>query len=151
MSLRGKNHLWLKTTALVKQSISNFSYFCSITLLLPKMENGNLLVVIPLRWPGINTIVLLLVLNWSVKSFGISYNWGFPGGSEVKVSACNAGDQGSIPGSERSPGEGNGNPLQYSCLENSMYRPWGCTEPDTTERLSKQANLRRRTNHCAWC
>ena len=41
-----------------------------------------------------------------------------PGGSEVKVSACNAGDLGSIPGSGRSPGEGNGNPLQYSCLEN---------------------------------
>ena len=44
----------------------------------------------------------------------------FPGGSEVKVSACNAGDLGSIPGLGRSPGEGNGNPLQYSCLENPM-------------------------------
>ena len=43
-----------------------------------------------------------------------------PGGSEVKASACNAGDLGSIPGSGRSPGEGNGNPLQYSCLENPM-------------------------------
>ena len=42
------------------------------------------------------------------------------GGSEVKVSACNAGDLGSIPGSGRSTGEGNGNPLQYSCLENPM-------------------------------
>ena len=42
----------------------------------------------------------------------------FPGGSEVKVSACNAGDLGSIPGLGKSPGEGNGNPLQYSCLEN---------------------------------
>ena len=45
---------------------------------------------------------------------------GFPGGSEVKVSAWNAGDQGLIPGLERSPGEGNSNPLQYSCLENPM-------------------------------
>ena len=45
---------------------------------------------------------------------------GSPGGSEVKASACNAGDVGSIPESERSPGEGNGNPLQYSCLENPM-------------------------------
>ena len=45
---------------------------------------------------------------------------GFPGGSVGKASACNAGDLGSIPGSGRSPGEGNGNPLQYSCLENSM-------------------------------
>ena len=42
------------------------------------------------------------------------------GGSEVKTSAWNAGDPGSIPGSGRSPGEGNGNPLQYSCLENPM-------------------------------
>ena len=44
----------------------------------------------------------------------------FPGGSEVKASASNVGDQGSIPGLERSPGEGNGNPLQYSCLEHPM-------------------------------
>ena len=47
---------------------------------------------------------------------------GFPGGSEVKASASDAGDPGSIPGSGRSPGEGNGNPLQYSCLENPMDR-----------------------------
>ena len=45
---------------------------------------------------------------------------GFPGGSEVKASACNAGDLGSISASGRSPGEGNGNPLQFSCLENPM-------------------------------
>ena len=45
---------------------------------------------------------------------------GFPVGSEVKASAWNVGDQGSIPGSGKSPGEGNGDPLQYSCLENSM-------------------------------
>ena len=44
----------------------------------------------------------------------------FPGGSDGKVSAYNAGDLGSIPGSGRSSGEGNGNPLQYSCLENPM-------------------------------
>ena len=43
---------------------------------------------------------------------------GFPGGSDGEVSACNMGDPGSIPGSGRSPEEGNGNPLQYSCLEN---------------------------------
>ena len=48
---------------------------------------------------------------------------GFPGDSDGKVSACNAGDPGSIPGSGRYPGEGNGNPLQYSCLENSV--DWG--------------------------
>ena len=44
----------------------------------------------------------------------------FPGGSDGKASACNAGDPGSIPGLGRSPGEGNGTPLQYSCLENPM-------------------------------
>ena len=47
---------------------------------------------------------------------------GFPGGSDGKDSACNKGDLGLIPGSGRSPGEGNDNPLQYSCLENSMLR-----------------------------
>ena len=46
----------------------------------------------------------------------------FPGGSDGKVSVYNAGDQGSIPGLGRSPGEGNGNPLQYYCLENPMDR-----------------------------
>ena len=46
--------------------------------------------------------------------------WNFPGGSEVKASASNVGDLGSIPGSGRSTGEGNGNPLWYSCLENPM-------------------------------
>ena len=45
-----------------------------------------------------------------------------PGGSEGEVSACNVGDPGSIPGSGRFPGEGNGNPLWYSCLENPMDR-----------------------------
>ena len=47
-------------------------------------------------------------------------SWGFAGGSDSEVSAHNAGDPGSIPGLGRSPGEGNGNPLQYSCLEHSM-------------------------------
>ena len=51
---------------------------------------------------------------------------GFPGGSDGKESACNARDPGSLPGSARSPGEGNGNPLQYSCLENPVdRRTWG--------------------------
>ena len=65
------------------------------------------------------------------------------GGSDSKESSCNAGDPGSIPGLERPPGGGHGNPLQSSCLENphgqrslAGYRPWGRTESDTTERLS---------------
>ena len=48
------------------------------------------------------------------------FNKGFPDSSIGKESACNAGDPGSVPGSGRSPGEGNGNPLQYSCLKNPM-------------------------------
>ena len=67
----------------------------------------------------------------------------FPGGLDGKASAYNAGDLGSIPGSGRSPGEGNGYPLQYSCLENSTeqrnlvgYSPWGRKALDTTEQLT---------------
>ena len=58
-----------------------------------------------------------------------------PGRSDGKESACNAGDPGSSPGLGRSPGGGNGNPLQYSYLENSMERPWGCKRLDMTEQL----------------
>ena len=50
------------------------------------------------------------------------YSFGFPGGSDGKVSACNAGDPGLIPGLGGFLGEGNGNPFQYSCLENPMDR-----------------------------
>ena len=67
---------------------------------------------------------------------------GFPGGSDGKESACSAGYPGSIPGSGRSPGEGNSNPLQGSCLENSMDRgAWWATvqggrkQSDMTEQL----------------
>ena len=54
-----------------------------------------------------------------------NYVKGFPGDSDSKESVHNVGDPGSIPASRRSPGEGNGNPLQYSCLENSMDRGAG--------------------------
>ena len=68
---------------------------------------------------------------------------GFPGGSAGKESTCNAGDLGLIPGSGRSPGEGNGNPLQYSCLENPMDRGawwatvYGVSKSRTQLQLSK--------------
>ena len=68
---------------------------------------------------------------------------GFPGGSDGKQSACHAGDQGSILGLGRSPGERNGNPLQYSCLENPNgprnlvgNSPWSHKELDMTEWLT---------------
>ena len=74
------------------------------------------------------------------EDFNIIILKGFPGGSDGKESACNVGDLGSIPGLGRSPGGGNGNPLQYSGLENLHgqrslvgYRLRGCKESDTTE------------------
>ena len=67
----------------------------------------------------------------------------FPGGSVVKNPPANAGDAGYLPGSGRFPREGNGNPLQYSCLENPMdqkslvgYSPQGHKESDTTEQVA---------------
>ena len=73
---------------------------------------------------------------------------GFTSSSMVKNPLANAEDPGLIPGSERSPDEGTGNPLQYSCLENphgqrslAGYSPWGLKESDMTERLSTAASL----------
>ena len=65
-------------------------------------------------------------------------------GSEVKASACNAGGLGSIPGSGRSPGEGNGHPLQYSCLENFMDRgAWWAT----VHGVPKESNMTEQLTH----
>ena len=70
----------------------------------------------------------------------IRYYWGFPGGSDGKESTCNVGDLDSTPELGRSPGGGNGNPFQYSCLENPHghrslvgYSPWSHKELDMTE------------------
>ena len=71
-----------------------------------------------------------------VAVISVSYKQGFPGGSDGKEPACNAGDLDLISGSGRSPGEGNGYPLQYSCLENSMDRgAWQATVHAVTKRL----------------
>ena len=81
----------------------------------------------------------IIIIVTAIGLFIATYYNYFPGGSEFKVSARNAGDLGSIPGSGRSPGEGNGNLLQYSCLENPMDgRAWwatvhGVAESDMTE------------------
>jgi len=69
-------------------------------------------------------MVLILVLAGSKCAVSLEIR-GFPGRSVGKESACNAGDPGSVTGSGRSPGEGNGNPLQYSCLENPKDRRAG--------------------------
>ena len=72
----------------------------------------------------------------------------FSGGSDNKEPACNAGDPSLIPKLGRPPGEGNGYPLQYSCLENCMdrgagpgYSPWGRKESDTTEQLISESHV----------
>ena len=65
-------------------------------------------------------VIFIYTIKGNIWGFYIYlYLLGFPGGSDGKVSACNTGDLGSIRGLGRSPGEGNGNPLHYSCLENS--------------------------------
>ena len=85
-------------------------------------------------------VCLCVCVKLSYFAIEQKFSQGFPGGSEGKASTCNAGDWGSVPGLGRSSGEGNGNPLQYSCLENPHgkrnvvgYSPWGRKESDTAE------------------
>ena len=82
------------------------------------------------------TILWLFFSHWAVK-------WGFPGGSDVKESTCNAGAPSSVLGSGRSPGEGNGNtpvflPGEFHGQRSLVdYSPWGCKESDMTEWLTR--------------
>ena len=66
--------------------------------------------------------ILICVCVIELLCYTVEINLGFPGGSGGKESACNVGDMGLIPGLGKSPGEGHGNPPQYSCLENPMDR-----------------------------
>ena len=85
--------------------------------------------------PGSSThgIFQASVLEWGAIAFSV------PGGSDSKESACNVGHLGSIPGSGRSPREGNGNPLQYSCLENLM--DWGAQQATVCGVTKSQTRL----------
>ena len=82
-----------------------------------------------------NNVAHMTKYDFSELSFFLEWDEGFPGGSEGKESACNAGNPGLIPGSGRYPRERNGYPLQDSCLENSVHRgAW--KESDMTKRLT---------------
>ena len=82
------------------------------------MMPGSCFMVLGLGWEGKG------VMNWGCVHGDNYWGWvvGFPGDSVVKKPPANAGDMGLIPGLGRFPGEGNGNPLQYSCLENPKDR-----------------------------
>ena len=80
--------------------------------------------------------ILHLMISLSPLEIIKPFSKSFPDSSVGKESTCNARDPGSIPGLGRSPGEGNGYPLQYAGLENGLYSPWDQKELDTTERLS---------------
>ena len=85
------------------------------------------------RWDWVKSLGVihsLIFFNFKIH-VGVQLLSGFPGGSDDKESACSAGDLGSIPESGRSSGEGNGNPLQYSCLERRGVW-WATTRSDLT-------------------
>ena len=87
-------------------------------------------------WHRSHNVTLVLILDiYSTKRV----NLGFPGGSDSKASTCNAGDLGSIPGSGKSPGEGNGSPLQYYC-------PWKISWTEEPWRLQSMGSQRVRHN-----
>ena len=85
----------------------------------PCSSAGNI-ICLQCRKPWLNSWVRKI--TWRRDRLPTPIFLGFPGGSDSKESSCNTGDLGSIPGFGRSPGGGNGNPLQYSCLENSVDR-----------------------------
>ena len=84
-----------------------------------------------------------IMLSWGGGNATNSFcSWGFLGDSDSKESACNAGNLGSIPGLGRFPGEGHGNPLEYSCLENPMDRgAWRAIVYGITKSLARLKKL----------
>ena len=98
------------------------------------------------------TLPKVTKLSKSVTLFllGVGYIEGFPGGSDGKEFSCKAGHQGLILGSGRSPGEGNGYPLQYSCLENTLDRLWGTLEGDKKKSKGKGTGLSMKDSTDKW-
>ena len=136
-SVMPTNHLILCCPLLllpsIFPSIRVFSYESGLRIRWPKYWSFSFSISPSNEYLGLISFRMdwlgLLVVQGTLKSLlqhhssNVSIVWCltcFPGGSDGKASACNVGDLGSIPGSGRSPREGNGNPLQYSCLENSM-------------------------------
>ena len=112
----------------------------TFVLLAPSLYGHLMLVVCP-HQKNLIVCTLCTCVHMSVSNCG--HPLSLPGGSDGKEYACNAADPDSVPGLERSPGEGKGNPLQYSCLENSMDRGawWDHKELDMTEQLTLSLSL----------
>ena len=121
---RGLHCLWevllKKELFCTKSSYEYLSYFSCMPRVCMRFFSPSLYKKI------LNFFELINILNqcilWLRLPILSNKNYGFPGGSDGRKPACSAGHPGSTPGSGRSPGEGNGNPLQYSCLENPMDR-----------------------------
>ena len=120
---------------IISSSIIPFSFPSSGLEVSKRYEAMSLHFFTTRKWMSISRSFSLYSLISQVESLQIkiTITTGFPGSPDDKESAQSAGDLCLTHGSGRSLGEGNGNPLQYSCLENSMDRPWGSKELDTTE------------------
>ena len=118
------------STVLIALHLNTHFHGCIISVCVSRSVVSN-----PLRPQGLQPSRLLCPWDFPGKNTGVGChfllqhnfyhyinNRGFPGGSDGKASSCNVGDPGLIPGSERYLGEGNGTPLQRSCLENPMDR-----------------------------
>ena len=120
----------LKSILLSERSQSEKAKYCVISTI---WHSGKGKTVETKRISGCQRLRVEEVMNrWNIKD-----SWGFPGGSVVKSPPANAGDARSIPGSGRCPEGGNGNPLQYSCLENPMDREtwWAIVHGVTKSRI----------------
>ena len=130
------------------------------TLVFWTLRRKDLVIKVPTVTALFQDLCTWVVTSYPVEALAASQlqeeMWCFPGGSAVKASASNAGDLGLIPGSGRSPGGGDGNPLQYSCLENSMDRgTWWATVHGVTKSWTRLKWLSMHTegperHHAKW-